>query len=265
MDQSSHTRRQALGRIASAGIGSLSVLGLAGCLQSDRDATLTVGDGRRADSGRVVKVRDVGVQTTLFHAANGYSGIVGLEGTQFLVLAGVLGDAEFRLDLDDERYGQVTTIEGIDTGRTMYDGQRMGFDQNASYRVIPLPTDVSPQEGSIVVPQDDGRDLRWRLPADARAAIANPPTFEVRDVAVEEVTEDGRIPLSFSVTRTGGRREPFRFAIESDTVAGRDETLSTPGGETVSWDAALGFDADASRPRFVLDWGFGQTAIDVPA
>lgn len=249
-------RRDALGRFAAAGVAGIGLAGLAGCLGSPEEVTLSPGESHQAADGRSVTVESVGVRNALFHDAGDARWVVGSEGTQFVVIAGSLGDGLFDLELDETRYDPADEVDGVDVERIRIDGRRVG-GEGTDYRIVPVPRSLGPRQGAVVLPQDDGPDLRWTLSDGLLERIDDPPTFDVGDFETERNRDAETIGVSFSVTRTGGRPEPFRVAVESvaESIAGRGVALETPAGETVSWEDTVGYDPDSDLVRVTVDWG----------
>jgi hypothetical protein len=223
---------------------------------SDEDTTATpetlaLGESFEAPDGATATVHDVRVRRTVFtlgvHTDPHYR-----PGEQFVVAdassSGRDFPSGFTIEIDGDRR---------DTGAN--DALVSPFGDPTGVLVgfgVPAPLDV--ERGAVVWTAPDGATARWPFDSESLDALANPPTFEVREFSVpEEVERGSTFAATLTVANVGSGDGEFRAELGATTISDTPElAVEVAASETVTTRPTINpfYPEDADELPVELNW-----------
>lgn len=121
---------------------------------------------------------------------------------------------------------------------------------------FPLPV-AETDSAAVVWHRPDERDVRWELPDDVVADLADAPDFEVRSFEVPDVAKDGEvIEATVEVVNVGDQDGTFIAELGSAAISDQGEvSVEVPAGETVALTSNVDADfGESDELTVVLRW-----------
>lgn len=229
---------------------------------------LEPGEWFETDRGWAITLENVRVQRSIASFGPTHTDVAAEVGVQYAV-----ADVAFRpgdeATTDDwkttnpEPLGDLHFVTLVDGELNPADGPRRNVVLRSRYGQtnrlgFPVPVEPTPQAVSLGWLASDERSVYWDLGADALAALAHPPEFEVRSFEVpERATPDETLDVAVTVANVGERDGTFIAELGNAAISDQPEIfLDVPQGGTATVHESVTADVPGGdEMRVVLDWG----------